>query len=98
MLGICHIATGAHARGVSLIALASNVEGPIGTIHMPDVRIEAPLYLRVARSALGEATYTSAWAEGEAMTLDQAVRDAAMHTRGGRYQLNAPGCLGSVFE
>ena len=83
MLGICHIPAGAHARGVSLIALAANVEGPIGTVHMPDVRIEAPIHLRFARSALGGAAYTSAWAEGEAMTLDQAVRDAPMLTGAG---------------
>jgi non-specific serine/threonine protein kinase len=43
---------------------------------MPDVRIEAPVYLRVAHSALGEAAYDSAWAEGQAMTVDQAVGDA----------------------
>jgi non-specific serine/threonine protein kinase len=83
MVGICHIAAGAHARGVSLIAFAANVEGPIGTVHMPDVRIEAPIHLRFARSALGEAAYTSAWAEGEGMTLDQAVRDAPTLTGAG---------------
>ena len=73
MLGICEIAAGACARGVTLIGAASNVEGPIGTVHMPDVRVEAPIHLDRAREALGELAFETAWTEGKAMTLDQAL-------------------------
>jgi predicted ATPase/transcriptional regulator with XRE-family HTH domain len=75
MLGVCEIAAGAHARGVILLGAASNVEGPIGTVHMPDVRVEAPIYLERARAALGEVAYASAWAAGKAMALDQVFQD-----------------------
>jgi predicted ATPase/DNA-binding XRE family transcriptional regulator len=73
MLGICEIAAGAYARGVNLLGAASNVEGPIGTVHMPDVRLEAPIHLERAHAALGEIAFASAWAEGKAMTLEQAL-------------------------
>jgi non-specific serine/threonine protein kinase len=76
MLGICEIAAGAFARGVTLLGATSNVEGPIGTIHMPDVRVEAPIYLERAHTALGESAFASAWSEGKAMTLDQALARA----------------------
>src|SRR5262249_31175648 len=72
-LGINEIAVGAYARGVTLLGAASNVEGPIRIVHVPNLRIEAPLNLGVARAALGEDGYTSAWDEGYAMTLDQAI-------------------------
>jgi non-specific serine/threonine protein kinase len=78
MLGTCEIAAGAHARGVTLLGAASNDEGPIGTVQMPDVRVEAPIYLERARAALGEIAYASAWAEGKAMTLDQALAYALL--------------------
>jgi hypothetical protein len=70
MLGICEIAAGAYARGVTILGAASNAKGPIGTVHTPDVRVEAPIHLERARTALGESAYTSAWAEGKAMSLD----------------------------
>jgi non-specific serine/threonine protein kinase len=71
-LGMCEIAAGSYARGVTLLATASNVEGPLGTIHLPDLRFEAPIYLGQARTALGDVVYASAWTEGHTMTLDQA--------------------------
>ena len=40
---------------------------------MPDVRAEAPGFLERARAALGEAGYAAAWAQGQAMSLEQAV-------------------------
>ena len=48
-------------------------EGPIGTVHIPEVRVEAPGYLERARAALGETAYAAAWAAGQAMTLEQAI-------------------------
>jgi hypothetical protein len=80
MLGICEIAAGAYPRGVTLLAAASNAEGPIGTVHMPDVRVEAPLHLDRARVALGERAFDSAWADGKAMPLDEALTYALRTT------------------
>jgi hypothetical protein len=45
---------------------------------MPDVRVEAPIYLERARAALEEMEYASAWAEGNALTLDQAFAYALL--------------------
>jgi len=73
MLGICEIAAGVFARGVTLLAAASNVDGPIGTVHMPDVRVEAPVHMDLAHSALGEVACASAFAKGQAMTVDEAI-------------------------
>ena len=67
------VARGAPARGVTLLGAGAVGEGLIGTVHMPDVRAEAPGFLERARQALGEAGYAAAWAAGRAMTLEQAV-------------------------
>jgi hypothetical protein len=72
-LGINEIATGAYARGVTLLGAASDAEGPTGIVHVPNLRIEAPVNLELARAALGEDVYTAARDEGQAMTLDQAI-------------------------
>jgi hypothetical protein len=61
---------------VTLLAAAAGGAGPLGTVHMPDVRAEAPEHLERARAALGAAAYTAAWAAGQAMPLEQAVADA----------------------
>ena len=73
LAGFLEIARGAPARGVPLLAACARGEGPLGTVHMPEVRVEAPLFLEQARQTLGQDAYAGAWAEGLAMTLEQAV-------------------------
>jgi hypothetical protein len=73
MAGFLEIARGQAVRGVALLAACARGEGPLGTVHMPDVRAEAPGFLARARQTLGEAGYAAAWAEGQAMPLEQAV-------------------------
>ena len=46
---------------------------PLGTVHVPQVRAEAPGVLEQARRTLGEPAYTAAWAQGHALTLEQAI-------------------------
>jgi tetratricopeptide (TPR) repeat protein len=75
MIAMVEIERGALAEGVRLIA-CSHGPGPLGTIHIPDVRVEAPAYLARARQALGEAAYAAAWESGRATTLEQAIADA----------------------
>jgi predicted ATPase/class 3 adenylate cyclase len=73
LAGLLEVARGAPARGVTLLAACARGEGPLGTVHMPEVRAEAPGFLERARQALGEAGYAAAWAQGQALTLEQAV-------------------------
>ena len=76
------VARGAPARGVTLLGAGADGEGLIGTVHVPEVRAEAPGFLERARQTLGEAAYAAAWAEGQAMTLEQAVAYALEEDRG----------------
>jgi tetratricopeptide (TPR) repeat protein len=75
MAGVLEVARGAPRRGVTLLAACAGFGGggPIGTVHTPEVRVEAPGYLERARAALGETAYAAAWAAGKAMTLEEAV-------------------------
>ena len=73
MLAMVEIDRGELERGVRLIAACSRGPGPIGTIHVPDVRVEAPGYLARARAPLGDAAYADAWTAGQAMTREQAI-------------------------
>jgi hypothetical protein len=73
LAGLLEIARGVAARGVTLLAAGAGGEGPIGTVHMPDVRAEAPAHLERARAALGAADFAAAWAAGRALPLEQAV-------------------------
>ena len=77
MLGMAEIARGAVERGVSLIATGSPDGSPPGTIHMPGVRVEVPVFLARARSALGEAGYAAVWERGRTVPLERAIREAA---------------------
>ena len=76
MIAMVEIDRGSPSKGVRLMAACSHGAAPLGSIHVPDVRVEAPAYLARARQALGEAAYAAAWNEGQATTLDQAVSAA----------------------
>ena len=73
LASLLEVARGAPARGVTLLGAGAGAEGLIGTVHVPQVRVEAPVYLEQARAALGETAYAAVWAAGQAMTLEQAV-------------------------
>ncbi len=73
--------TVAAARGVTLLAAGARSAGPIGTVHMPEVRAEAPGVLERGRQALGAGGYVAAWAAGQAMRLDEAVAYAREDAR-----------------
>ena len=73
LAGMLEVARGAPARGVTLLGAGAGAAGLLGTLHMPDVRAEAPGFLAQARVALGEAGYAAAWTAGRAMPLEQAV-------------------------
>jgi predicted ATPase/DNA-binding CsgD family transcriptional regulator len=73
MAGLLAIAAGGAARGVALLAAFASPTGLIGTVHVPELRVEAPQFLERARAALGEAAYQAAWARGRGLTLQEAV-------------------------
>ena len=73
MAGLLDIAAGDAARGVALLAACAPPAGPIGTVHVPELRVEAPVFLERARAALGDAAYAAAWARGRRLTLQEAV-------------------------
>jgi hypothetical protein len=80
LAGLLEIARGAPARGVTLIAAGARGEGPLGTIHMPEVRAEVPGALAQARQTLGAPAFAAAWAAGQALSLEEAVAEALEDT------------------
>ena len=73
LAGLLAIAAGHTERGVTLVAACAPATGPIGTVHVPEVRLEAPAFLERARATLGRAAYEAAWARGRGLTLREAV-------------------------
>ena len=80
MAGLLDIAAGDAARGVTLLAACAPPAGPIGTVHVPELRVEAPAFLARARAALGDAAYAAAWARGRRLTLQEAADLALAET------------------
>ena len=80
MAGQLAIAAGDAAQGVTLLAACAPPAGPIGTVHVPELRLEAPGFLARARAALGAAGYAAAWARGRRLTLQTAVELALAET------------------
>src|SRR5262249_14773395 len=75
-LGFAAVERGRAAWGVRLLAFA--VAGPpeyseLSVILPSAVKSERDKRLAVARAALGDEAFAVAWAEGQAMTLEQAV-------------------------
>jgi tetratricopeptide (TPR) repeat protein len=60
-------------RGVRLLASASALRADEGTPGRPADRTDLDRRLNQARAALDERAFEAAWAEGQAMSLDQAV-------------------------
>ena len=80
MAGLLAVAAGDAARGVALVAACAPPTGPIGTVHVPELRVEVPVFLERARASLGESRYAAAWATGCAMSLEEAVAYALEET------------------
>ena len=67
---------GEPARAVRLFGAATAIGARIGASRRPTSERAVAATLDAARAALGDAAYAAAWAEGEAMPLEQAVVDA----------------------
>jgi ubiquinone biosynthesis protein UbiJ len=60
---------------VRLIAAEVAEKERFGSVHAPDVRLEGEAGLAQALAALGEQAFAAAWAEGRAITPEQAEAD-----------------------
>jgi non-specific serine/threonine protein kinase len=63
-------------RGALLSGAAAALRQQIGSLVPPSMRPRLERTLRLAREGLGEAAFGKAWAEGQAMSLEQAIQYA----------------------
>jgi hypothetical protein len=64
---------GRPARAVRLFAAADEIRQSIGLLRSPSDRLDHENAVNAVRASLGEATFGATWAEGRAMTPEQAV-------------------------
>jgi non-specific serine/threonine protein kinase len=72
-LGHLAIQLGATIRGVRLISAAAAHDPAPKGLHFPELQIDNETNLPRARAALGEQSFARAWAEGQAMSLEEAI-------------------------
>jgi DNA-binding CsgD family transcriptional regulator len=70
------VAQGHPARGIRLFGAAAALRSTMGVPQPPFRRARYERILALGRSQLDEATATQAWAQGQAMTVEQAVQYA----------------------
>ena len=63
----------AAARSARLLAAAQALRDAVGTVLPSSDRAEFEQHMSHARAILGGETFAAAWAEGQRMTLEQAV-------------------------
>jgi DNA-binding CsgD family transcriptional regulator len=93
--GVLAVQQGLFPRGVRLIGAAAAGDKALGAPHVPEVRVDAEASLAAAQTALGPPGFATAWAEGQAMTLNEAVTYALSETEpvaGPEEQRTADGC------
>jgi ATP/maltotriose-dependent transcriptional regulator MalT len=66
---------GALDRAVRLAAATSRLQRLVGAHGWPSILRERDAWLTPARHALGEPAFNRAWADGEALTVDEAVAE-----------------------
>jgi predicted ATPase/class 3 adenylate cyclase len=76
LLGILAQEQGGYGRAARLLAAAARVDPHFAPIHYPEIRCEARRAVDQARARLGDDAFEHAWADGQAMTLEQAVARA----------------------
>jgi predicted ATPase/DNA-binding SARP family transcriptional activator len=80
--GIMASRTGKPERGAQLMASASRIRNEIGVTVPPGERARYEQGLSAAREPLGEDAFAVAWADGLALTTDQAISLALADTPG----------------
>jgi predicted ATPase len=69
-------------RGTRLFAAAEALREILGRDRLPPFQTEYDRRVASARAALGDAAFSAAWADGRAMTLEQAIEYALQEERG----------------
>ncbi len=72
-LGVLAVGQGALRQGVRLLAAAARLRAAMGTPVRPADRPAVEGALAAARASLGDATFTDAWAAGQALPVEQLV-------------------------
>ncbi len=75
LAGVCG-AHGEHDRAARLFGAAESLRENIGHHRSPQDQADYDRRVASTRSGLGEAAFTAAWAEGRAMTMEQAIEYA----------------------
>jgi hypothetical protein len=63
-------------RAARLWGAAAALREALGAPRAPNRRAEGERELGAARAALGESAFAASWAEGQALSLEQAIADA----------------------
>jgi hypothetical protein len=69
-----------YQRAATMFGAASGLRASVGSVADSADQPEYDRHLAALRAMLGEATFTAAWAEGRALSLEQAVRQALAET------------------
>jgi DNA-binding CsgD family transcriptional regulator/tetratricopeptide (TPR) repeat protein len=72
-LGCICVAEGATEHATRLFGAAQALREAVGIEHMPEETAWREPYLAAARSRLDETSWAEAWAEGRAMSMEQAI-------------------------
>jgi hypothetical protein len=67
---------GQPVRAAQLFGAAEGLRARIGALGQPSERAVYEESVASVRAALGENAFSAAWAEGRAMTLEQAIAEA----------------------
>jgi tetratricopeptide (TPR) repeat protein len=73
LFGLLAVWRGQHGRGVRLLAASTGDDLQTAAKFFPEMPRERAVALEAARTALGEAAFATAWAEGQALTVDEAL-------------------------
>ncbi|MGH2405194.1 MAG: tetratricopeptide repeat protein [bacterium] len=73
-LGVVSQSIGEHERATRLFGAAEGLRKALGAQLPPFIRDRYDSHVNDLRASVGEPTFTTAWTEGHAMTLEQAVK------------------------
>ena len=76
VIGARELAPDGARRAARLLGAAAAQFEAIGAVMWPADRFEYQRNLAAIRAVLGEAAFAAAWAEGQALTLEQAIAEA----------------------
>ena len=76
LAGVLEVRRGDRRRGVRLIGAGVALHRRLVSAPQPDEQVDCDASLAAARDALGEPAFAQAWAEGQALSLEEATAEA----------------------